>query len=194
MSTSGGAAPSGTRSSRRFGCDVLSSCSTTVSILSRRWRPWPVDPLSTGDAGAGALAGGGLDRAPAVALFVERARAADPGFELTGQNAGSVVEVCRRLDGIPLAIELAAARARTIDLADIAARLDERFGLLNASRRGGDPRHRTMEDAISWSFDLLTPEEQELFSALAVFAGPFDLASAESTCRSGDALDVLTRL
>ena len=155
---------------------------------------WSVDPLSTGDAGAGALAGGGLDSAPAVALFVERAGASDPGFELSEQNASSVVEICRRLDGIPLAIELAAARARTIDLAEIAARLDERFGLLKASRRGGDPRHRTMEDAISWSYDLLAPEEQELFSALAVFAGPFDLASAESTCRSGDALDLLTRL
>src|SRR5580704_4837727 len=155
---------------------------------------WSVDPLSTGDAGAEALAGGGLDSAPAVALFVERAGASDPGFELNEQNASSVVEICRRLDGIPLAIELAAARARTIDLAEIAARLDERFSLLRASRRGGDPRHRTMEDAISWSYDLLAPEEQELFSGLAVFAGPFDLASAESTCRSGDALDLLTRL
>ena len=173
-----------------------------VSILATSREPlglpgeqvWSVDPLSTGDAGAGALAGGGLDSAPAVALFVERAGASDPGFELSEQNASSVVEICRRLDGIPLAIELAAARARTIDLAEIAARLDERFGLLKASRRGGDPRHRTMEDAISWSYDLLAPEEQELFSALAVFAGPFDLASAESTCRSGDALDLLTRL
>ena len=145
---------------------------------------WSVDPLSTGDAGAGALAGGGLGSAPAVALFVERARASDPEFELSEQNASSVVEICRRLDGIPLAIELAAARARTIDLAEIAPRLDERFSLLKASRRGGDPRHRTMEDAISWSYDLLAPDEQELFSALAVFAGPFDLASAESTCRS----------
>ena len=155
---------------------------------------WSVDPLSTGDAGAGALAGGGLESAPAVALFVERACASDPGFELNEQNARVVVEICRRLDGIPLAIELAAARARTIDLAEIAARLDERLRLLKASRRGGDPRHRTMEDAISWSYDLLAPEEQELFCALAVFAGPFDLASAESTCRSGDALDLLTRL
>ena len=155
---------------------------------------WSVDPLSTGNAGTGALAGRGLDSAPAVALFVERARASDPEFELNERNASSVVEICRRLDGIPLAIELAAARARTIDPAEIAARLDERFSLLKASRRGGDPRHRTMEDAISWSYDLLAPEEQELFSALAVFAGPFDLASAEATCRSGDALDLLTRL
>ncbi len=154
---------------------------------------WSVDPLSTGDARAAALPGG-LDNAPAVALFVERASASDPGFALTDQNSDSVVEICRRLDGIPLGIELAAARARTIDLAEIAARLDERFSLLKASRRGGDPRHRTMEDAISWSYDLLAPEEQDLFNALAVFAGPFDLASAESTCRSGDALDLLTRL
>ena len=109
--------------------------------------------------------------APAVALFVERACASDPGFELNEQNARVVVEICRRLDGIPLAIELAAARARTIDLAEIAARLDERLRLLKASRRGGDPRHRTMEDAISWSYDLLAPEEQELFSALVGLRG-----------------------
>jgi predicted ATPase/DNA-binding winged helix-turn-helix (wHTH) protein len=173
-----------------------------VSILATSREPlglpgeqvWSVDPLSAGDAGTGALAGGDLDRAPAVALFVERARAADPGFDLSARNVGSIVEICRRLDGIPLAIELAAARARTIEPAEIAARLDERFALLKASRRGGDPRHRTMEDAISWSYDLLAPEEQELFSGLAVFAGAFDLASAESTCRSGDALDLLTRL
>jgi predicted ATPase/DNA-binding winged helix-turn-helix (wHTH) protein len=175
---------------------------SAVSIVATSREPlgvpgeqvWSVDPLSTGDAGAGSLGGGRLDNSPAVALFVERASASDPGFVLSEQNSGSVVEICRRLDGIPLAIELAAARARTIDLAEIAARLDERFGLLKASRRGGDPRHRTMEDAISWSYDLLAPEEQELFSALAVFAGPFDLASAEATCRSGDALDLLTRL
>ena len=156
---------------------------------------WSVDPLSTGDAG-GRGPGRGWPRQRPGGGPLRRAgpSASDPGFELSEQNASSVVEICRRLDGIPLAIELAAARARTIDLAEIAARLDERFGLLKASRRGGDPRHRTMEDAISWSYDLLAPEEQELFSALAVFAGPFDLASAESTCRSGDALDLLTRL
>ena len=103
---------------------------------------------------------------PAVALFVARATAADPGFALDDATAPVVVEICRRLDGIPLAIELAAARARAIGVAEIARRLDERFGLLKAMRRGSDPRHRTMHDAISWSYDMLEADEQELFTAL----------------------------
>ena len=131
---------------------------------------------------------------PAVALFVERAKAADPGFELDATTAPAVVEICRRLDGIPLAIELAAARARAIDVSEIARRLDERFRLLKGVRRGTDPRHRTLHDAISWSYDLLQEDEQRLFAALAVFAGPFDLDAAESVCSGGDVLDLLTRL
>ena len=155
-------------------------------------RVWSVEPLST--AGATEVDDQDLLSIPAVALFVERARAADPEFVLDGATAPVVVEICRRLDGIPLAIELAAARARAIDVAEIARRLDERFGLLKAMRRGSDPRHRTMHDAISWSYDMLEPDEQELFTVLSVFAGPFDLRSAEAMCTTGDALDLLTRL
>jgi predicted ATPase/DNA-binding winged helix-turn-helix (wHTH) protein len=153
---------------------------------------WAVEPLST----AGALGSSEQELAtvPAVALFVERARAADAGFELDGRTAPIVVEICRRLDGIPLAIELAAARARTIGVEEIAARLDERFLLLKAVRRGSDPRHRTLHDAISWSYDMLSEEEQQLFESLSVFAGPFELASAEALGPTGDALDLLTRL
>ena len=159
-------------------------------------RLWTVDPLPTGPK---ELSGSNPDldelaAIPAVALFVARAKAADPTFAFDTDTAPLVVEICRRLDGIPLAIELAAARARTIDLAEIAHRLDRTFQPTEGHSPGSDPRHRTMEDAISWSYDLLAPEEQELFSALAVFAGPFDLASAESTGTSGDALDLLTRL
>jgi predicted ATPase/DNA-binding winged helix-turn-helix (wHTH) protein len=153
---------------------------------------WSVEPLST--AGAADLDQSGLTSIPAVALFVERARAADPAFTLDARTAPVVVEICRRLDGIPLAIELAAARARVVDVTEIAARLDERFGLLKAMRRGSDPRHRTMHDTISWSYDLLAPDEQELFTSLSVFAGSFDLGSAEAMCSTGDALDLLTRL
>ena len=131
---------------------------------------------------------------PAVALFVTRARAADPSFVLDDETAPVVVEICRRLDGIPLAIELAAARARALGVAEIAQRLDERFGLLKAMRRGSDPRHRTMHDAISWSYDLMESDEQELFTALSVFAGSFDLSSAEAMRPGGDSLDLLTRL
>ena len=122
------------------------------------------------------------------------ARSADPTFVLDDATAPVIVEICRRLDGIPLAIELAAARARAIGVAEIARRLDERFGLLKAMRRGSDPRHRTMHDAISWSYDMLESDEQELFIALSVFAGSFDLGSAEAMCPTGDALDLLTRL
>ena len=159
-------------------------------------RLWTVDPLSTGPK---ELSGSNPDldelaAIPAVALFVARAKAADPTFAFDTDTAPLVVEICRRLDGIPLAIELAAARARAIGVAEIAHRLDERFGLLKAMRRGSDPRHRTMHDAISWSYDMLEPEERELFTALSVFAGSFDLRSAEALAPGGDALDLLTRL
>ena len=109
-------------------------------------------------------------------------------------TAPLVVEICRRLDGIPLAIELAAARARSIGVAEVAHRLDQRFSVLKAMRRGSDPRHRTMHDAISWSYDMLEPDERTLFTALSVFAGSFDLRSAEAMAPGGDALDLLTRL
>jgi predicted ATPase/DNA-binding winged helix-turn-helix (wHTH) protein len=172
----------------------------TISVLATSREPlavpgehvWSVEPLST--ASADDDADPEPTGIPAVALFVERARAADPSFVLDDTTAPVVVEICRRLDGIPLAIELAAARARTIGVAEIARRLDERFGLLKAMRRGSDPRHRAMHDAISWSYDMLEPDEQELFTTLSVFAGSFDLTAAGRMCTSGDTLDLLTRL
>ncbi len=153
---------------------------------------WTVEPLRVGDLDD--PEGRDLAAAPAVALFVERARAADPTFELSGVTAPAVLEICRRLDGIPLALELAASRARSIDVTEIARRLDERFRLLKGVRRGVDPRHHTLHDAISWSYDLLDEEERRLFASLAVFAGQFDLGTAESVCRGDDVLDVLSRL
>ena len=154
---------------------------------------WSVEPLSTA-APEMEISCDTAMAIPAVALFVARARAADPTFVFDDDTARMVVEICRRLDGIPLAIELAAARARAIGVAEIAGRLDERFALLKAMRRGSDPRHRTMRDAISWSYDMLGSDEQELFTALSVFAGSFDLHSAEAVSRSDDTLDLLTRL
>ena len=153
---------------------------------------WTVDPLPTSvraEASPTEVAA-----VPAVALFVERARAADTSFALDELTAPAVTEICRRLDGIPLAIELAAARARAIDVHEILLRLDERFRLLKGVRRGADPRHRTLYDALSWSYDLLSGEEQRLFASLAVFAGPFDLVAAEAVGVGGDVLDLLTRL
>lgn len=135
-----------------------------------------------------------LATVPAVELFLERARAADPRFEIDATTAPAVMEICRRLDGIPLAIELAASLASAIDVTEIARRLDERFRLLKGVRRGADPRHRTLHDAISWSYELLDEGEQHLFASLAVFAGQFDLGAAESVCRGEDVLDLLTRL
>ena len=152
---------------------------------------WTIEPLPTGGADATDV---DAARVPAVALFVERARAVDSGFALDAVTTPAVLEICRRLDGIPLAIELAASRVRALDVREIALRLDERFRLLKGVRRGTDPRHRTLHDAISWSYDLLTADEQRLFAALAVFAGPFDIRAAEAVCDGGDVVELLTRL
>jgi predicted ATPase/DNA-binding winged helix-turn-helix (wHTH) protein len=135
-----------------------------------------------------------LAAVPAVSLFVERAHAADARFRLTATNAPAVAEICRRLDGIPLALELAASRTAALDVTDIARRLDERLRLLQAVRRGADPRHRRLHDTISWSYDLLDTDEQRLFAELAVFAGPFDLDAAEAVCDEPDVLELLTGL
>ncbi len=153
---------------------------------------WVVEPLSI--AAPDLVTAETVLDIPAVALFVARARAADPGFALDDVTAGLVVEICRRLDGIPLAVELAAARSRAVGVAEMARRLDERFALLQVIQRGGDPRHRTIRDAIAWSYDSLQRAERDLFTALSVFAGSFDLASAEAISPGDDVLDVLTRL
>ena len=180
--------------------DRILRAAPLVSIVATSREPlavsgehvWMVDPLSIAELDA--VSEQELATVPAVALFVERARAADPRFELDASTAPAVVEICRRLDGIPLAIELAASRASAIDVTEVARRLDERFRLLKGVRRGADPRHQTLHDAISWSYDLLEPDEQRLFESLAVFAGQFDLGAAESVCRGDDVLDLLTRL
>jgi hypothetical protein len=116
---------------------------------------------------------------PAVQLFVERAQSAQPDFALDADNLEAVAELCIRLDGVPLALELAAARMRSMSPAQLAERLPERFRVLAGSRRATDPRHRTLRDLVEWSYDLLTPVEQLLFDRLSVFAGPFVLEQAE---------------
>ena len=121
-----------------------------------------------------------LLRYDAVRLFVDRAAAASPGFRLTDENAGAVAEVCRRLDGIPLALELAAARLRGLSVAQLAARLDDRFALLTGGSRAALPRQQTLRAAVDWSYDLLSPAEQALFARLSVFAGSFTLEAAEA--------------
>ncbi|HET7459501.1 MAG TPA: BTAD domain-containing putative transcriptional regulator [Gemmatimonadaceae bacterium] len=118
----------------------------------------------------------------AVQLFVERAQATLPGFGLTTGNAAALVEICRRLDGIPLAIELAAARVRVLSPEQIARRLDDAFRLLTAGSRTALPRHRTLRATMEWSFGLLGAREQVLLRRLAVFAGSFTLDAAEAVC------------
>jgi predicted ATPase/DNA-binding SARP family transcriptional activator len=123
-------------------------------------------------------------RTPAVQLFCERARAADADFAPGREVLRRVGEVCRALDGLPLAIELAAARIGTLTVDDLAGRLDQRFELLRG--RGGDARHHTLRGVVDWSFDLLTPEQQRLFQRLSVFAAAFDIDAAEQVVADDD--------
>jgi len=128
----------------------------------------------------------------AVQLFVERAAATVSEFEINDVNASTVGDICRRLDGLPLAIELAAARVDAFGDAGLAARLDDRFRLLTGGLRGTLPRHRTLAAALDWSYQLLSPEEQTLFRRLAIFAGGFTLEAAQAVAAEteGDFLQV----
>jgi predicted ATPase/DNA-binding CsgD family transcriptional regulator len=135
----------------------------------------------------------------AITLFSERAAAASGKWELTGSNQAVVVALCRRLDGLPLALELAAVRTRVLNVEQILDRLTDRFALLTGGGRAALPRHQTLRTTIDWSYDLLTPAEQILFRRLCVFAGRFTLEDVESVCASGEvpatgALDILSAL
>jgi predicted ATPase/class 3 adenylate cyclase len=132
----------------------------------------------------------------AVQLFAERARAHQPDFVIDGLSAHDAATICRRLDGIPLALELAAARLASMSLAQIAARLDQRFRLLTGGSRNAMPRQQTLQATVDWSFGLLTARERETLTRLSVFAGGFDLEAAEAICATAevDALDVLDLL
>ena len=129
-----------------------------------------------------------LDNAEAIQLFVERAQASLASFELTDANASPVRDICRRLDGIPLAIELAAARVRVLSPEQIASRLNDAFRLLTTGSRTALPRQRTLRGTMDWSYGLLEHREQALLCRLAVFAGSFSLEAAESVC-VGDPLE-----
>lgn len=139
---------------------------------------FPVPPLALPDPDLGSLAE--LAVAPAVRLFAERARAVWPDFALTAENAPDVATICRRLDGLPLAIELAAARAKVLPPATLLTRLEHRLDVLTGGPRDVPERQRTLRGAIAWSHDLLSPEERVVFRRLAVFAGGFTLESAEA--------------
>ena len=145
---------------------------------------WPVGPLA---------------EPPAERLFAERAAAVSPGFRLTAENAAAVSRICRALDGMPLAIELAAARTRAMTPAQIADRLDRRFRLLTGGSRTARPRHQTLRAVVDWSWDLLDDGERALLRRLSVFTGGATLEAAEQVCATppvagDDVLDLLTAL
>ncbi len=147
--------------------------------VSYEVRPLPV-PIPR--ASSRAATAGGYD---AVRLFVDRAVGASPGFALTDANASAVAALCQRLDGLPLAIELAASRVRSFPPAELVARLDQRFELLSRGARTVLPRHRTLRAAIDWSYDLLGDEERALFDRLGVFPADFDYDAVEAVCATG---------
>ena len=166
--------------------ELLGAAPGVVALVTSRMvlrlsgeHEFPVPPLPVPPIGAGWDAAE-VQRCASVRLFVERARAASAGFELTSGNAGAVAEICRRLDGLPLAIELAAARVRLLPPQALLARLDDRMGLLTGGARDLPERQRTLRNTLDWSFDLLSAREQALFARLGVFAGTFDLPAAEA--------------
>jgi predicted ATPase/DNA-binding CsgD family transcriptional regulator len=159
-------------------------------------RVWWLEPLPVPAAGEGDVAVAAGD---AVELFVERARDVAPGFALGGALAPCVVEICRRLDGLPLAIELAAARAAVLSPAEILDRLDDRFHLLTGGSADAEPRHKTLRATLEWSHGLLSATEAVVFRRLAAFAVSWSLAAAEQVCSgegvaADEVLDVLGAL
>jgi non-specific serine/threonine protein kinase len=148
---------------------------------------WRVPSLSLPDGATGLEEIGACE---AIQLFVDRATAARPGFALTAANAEPIAGICRTLEGLPLAIELAAARAKALPPREILDRLSDRFRLLT----GGRGRHQTLHSTIDWSYDLLSEQERAFFRRLSVFAGGFDLAAAEALWPEGDPLDHIEHL
>lgn len=146
---------------------------------------WRVPPLDL-PAGAETLPLREAQQLPAVRLFAERARLAVPSFELSEQDVPAVVRICRAVDSLPLALELAAARVRALPVAQVAERLGERLPMLAGGARTAPERQRTMEAAVRWSHDLLTGPEKALFRRLAVFSGGWTLEAAEGVCGFGE--------
>lgn len=181
--------------------DLLRSCPSLRIVATSREalgvsgeRAWLVPPLELPAEGTRDAHRAGASEA--VFLFCERARHAVASWQLHDQNAATVVEICRRLDGIPLAIELAAARVRVLSVEQIRDRLDDSFRLLTAGGRTALPRHRTLRATMDWSYDLLSDEARTLLRRLSVFRGGFSLDAIGAVCASdaADELDVLDRL
>ncbi len=154
---------------------VLSTSRAPLRVRGEHLLPVPPLPLPAGDAVADIDL---LGRFDAVTLFTQRARAANQRVALTEANAATVADICRRTDGLPLAIELAAARLRHLSLEELRKRLEHRLGALADGDRDAPARQRTLRDTIAWSYDLLTPGEQSVFRRLAVFVGGFEAEAA----------------
>jgi predicted ATPase/DNA-binding SARP family transcriptional activator len=135
-----------------------------------------------------------IGQADAVRLFVERATSVAPSFRLSDATAAAVAQICQRLDGLPLAIELAATRASALGAEHIASRLDDRFSLLTGGNRAALPRHQTLRAVVDWSYELLSEPERHLFERLAVFVGSFTLDAAEGVCAPDQAGPVVSEL
>ena len=195
---------------------LLDSCSVIVSailhgtpairVLATSREPlncegefvYPVPPLAVPEVDS-AMSIDQLSQFEAVALFCDRATSASGQFELSPENHEAVVQLCRQLDGMPLAIELAAVRTRALGVGQIVNRLKDRFDLLKGGSRSGVRRQQTLRAAIDWSYDLLNPHEQGLFRKLAVFAGDFDVEAVEAICSTTsqaneEPIDLLTSL
>lgn len=178
--------------------DLLRECAGLACLVTSREilhltgeREYPVEPLAAPPAG---VKGADWSSYESVQLFVERSRSARPEFDLTAENGPVVAEICRRLDGIPLAIELAAARSRALSAAQILQRLSDRFGILSSGLRDVPARQQTLRATIDWSYDLLTEDERALFRELAVFSGGFFLEAAEAVCATPGAFDLVFSL
>ncbi|MEU8160538.1 BTAD domain-containing putative transcriptional regulator [Micromonospora parva] len=184
----------------RLAARLLGAC-PTLRVLATSREPLglagealcPLSGLTVPPPGASAL---DADEYAAVRLFAERATDVAPDFTVTAANVDTVLRICRTLDGLPLAIELAAARLRALPVAEVAARLDDRFRLLSMGSRAASPRHRTLRAVVEWSWDLLGDAERRLARRLTVFAGGATLEAAERVCGlpGGEFVDALTGL
>lgn len=168
---------------RSAGTRILATSRESLAIVGET--TWRVPSLQTADPGD-APSEQQLMGYAATRMFVQRAVAAEPTFQLTSENAAAVAQVCHRLDGIPLALELAAARVKAMRIEQVAERLSDRFSLLNRGSRTALPRHQTLRSLIDWSHDLLSDPERALLRRLSVFAGGWTLEAAEAVCMGGE--------
>ena len=171
------------------GVTVIVTTREALNLSGERTFQVPPLPVPVQEAAQDIMAG-----CPSVDLFIERAQAANPAFQMTVSNAASVNQIVRRLDGIPLAIELAASRVKLLQPAEIANRLEECFKLLKGGPVDALPHHQTLESCIDWSYDMLVPEQQTLFRQLSVFRGGFTLPACGAVSGTSDEYEVLESL